>query len=49
MGRLVGWYTNGGMHDECGHWHASGLHYQWHGPGLRIGLAPTLWGWPVWG
>merc|ERR1712166_1218013 len=31
MGRIVGWYTNGGFHDECGHWHASGLHYQWYG------------------
>ena len=31
MGRLVGWYTNGGMTDECGHWHESGLHYDWFG------------------
>jgi len=31
MGRLVGWYTNGGYRDECGHWHASGLHYDWWG------------------
>jgi len=31
MGRLVGWYTNGGFNDECGHWHESGLHYDWWG------------------
>ena len=31
FGRLVGWYTAGGFNDECGHWHASGLHYAWHG------------------
>ena len=31
IGRLVGHYTAGGHHDECGHWHASGLHYQWWG------------------
>ena len=27
--RYVGWYTAGGFTDECGHHHASGLHYQW--------------------
>ena len=31
MGRLVGHYTAGGHHDECGHWHSSGLHYDWWG------------------
>jgi hypothetical protein len=31
IGRVVGWYTKGGFDDECGHWHASGLHYNWHG------------------
>lgn len=31
MGRLVGWYTGGGFHDDCGHWHESGLHYKWWG------------------
>ena len=31
LGRIVGWYTNGGFHDECGHWHASGLRYNWFG------------------
>ena len=29
--RLVGWYTAGGFHDECGHWHASGFNYTWWG------------------
>ena len=29
--RLAGWYTAGGFHDECGHWHASGLRYAWYG------------------
>ena len=29
MGRLVGHYTAGGHHDECGHWHASGYNYSW--------------------
>ena len=29
--RLVGWYTAGGFHDDCGHWHESGLRYKWHG------------------
>ena len=29
--RLVGWYTNGGFHDECGHWHQSGYNYTWWG------------------
>ena len=29
--RLAGWYTAGGFHDECGHWHASGLKYKWAG------------------
>ena len=24
-------YTNGGFHDDCDHWHPSGLHYQWYG------------------
>ena len=31
IGRVVGWYTAGGFHDDCGHWHASGLKYQWWG------------------
>jgi len=31
MARLVGWYTSGGFNDECGHWHESGLHYNWWG------------------
>jgi hypothetical protein len=30
MGRLVGWYTAGGFTDECGHFHESGLHYDWY-------------------
>jgi len=30
MGRLVGWYTAGGFHDECGHWHESNLQYTWY-------------------
>lgn len=29
--RFVGWYTRGGFHDECHHWHASGLTYDWWG------------------
>eukprot|EP01052_Picozoa_sp_SAG31_P051864 SAG31_NODE_12522_length_935_cov_1.325359_1_plen_265_part_01 len=29
MARIVGWYTAAGFHDECGHWHASGLRYNW--------------------
>lgn len=29
--RLAGWYTVGGFHDDCGHWHASGLRYPWYG------------------
>jgi len=31
FGRLVGWYTNGGFYDECGHWHPSGFKYKWWG------------------
>ena len=31
LARIVGWYTAGGFHDECGHWHASGLNYTWWG------------------
>merc|ERR1719261_2359699 len=31
MARIVGWYTAGGFHDECGHWHESGFHYNWWG------------------
>ena len=31
MGRLAGWYTNGGFKDECGHWHESGFFYKWYG------------------
>jgi hypothetical protein len=31
FGRLVGHYTNGGHHDECGHWHPSGFNYSWWG------------------
>ena len=31
IGRVVGWYTQGGFRDECGHWHDSGLHYDWYG------------------
>ena len=31
IGRVVGWYTLGGFHDDCGHWHASGLKYNWWG------------------
>lgn len=27
--RYVGWYTAGGMTDECGVWHESGLRYNW--------------------
>lgn len=27
----VGWYTAGGFHDECGHFHPSDFHYQWWG------------------
>ena len=29
--RLVGWYTAGGFHDECGHFHPSKFHYNWYG------------------
>lgn len=29
VGRLVGWYTNGGFTDECGVKHMSGLNYTW--------------------
>jgi hypothetical protein len=29
VARVVGWYTAGGFRDECGHRHASGLHYNW--------------------
>jgi hypothetical protein len=29
VGRLVSHYTNGGHHDECGHWHPSGFNYTW--------------------
>ena len=31
MARLVGHYTAGGHHDDCGHWHPSGFHYNWTG------------------
>ena len=31
MARVVGHYTSGGHHDTCGHWHPSGLHYNWTG------------------
>ena len=31
FGRLVGWYTNGGFTDECGHFHPSEFHYDWWG------------------
>jgi hypothetical protein len=31
ISRIVSHYTAGGHHDECGHWHASGLHYAWAG------------------
>ena len=31
--RIVGWYTAGGFHDECGHWHPSGFKYNWWGAG----------------
>lgn len=24
-------YTAGGHHDDCGHWHPSGFHYNWAG------------------
>ena len=27
--RIVGHYTRGGFHDECGRWHESGLYYHW--------------------
>ncbi len=29
MARLVGWYTQGGYFDSCGHYHESNLHYNW--------------------
>jgi len=29
MARIVAWYTTGGFHDTCGHFHDSGLHYNW--------------------
>ena len=29
VARVVGWYTQGGFNDECGHYHASGLRYNW--------------------
>ena len=28
MARVVGWYTAGGMTDECGQYHHSGLYYK---------------------
>eukprot|EP01051_Picozoa_sp_SAG22_P018814 SAG22_NODE_3282_length_1806_cov_2.055653_2_plen_456_part_00 len=31
IGRVVGWYTNGGFHDDCGHWHKSSFKYKWYG------------------
>ena len=31
VARLVGHYTAGGHHDECGHFHPSGLNYSWYG------------------
>ena len=31
VARVVGWYTAGGFHDECGHWHPSTLNYTWWG------------------
>ena len=31
IGRIVGWYTEGGFHDECGHWQHSGFKYKWYG------------------
>ena len=31
MSRLVCHYTSGGHHDDCGHFHASGFHYNWTG------------------
>jgi hypothetical protein len=27
--RLYSWFTAGGFHDDCGHFHASGLRYKW--------------------
>lgn len=29
FGRLVGWYTAGGMTDQCGNRHESGFNYDW--------------------
>jgi len=29
VGRVVAHYTAGGHNDSCGHWHPSGLHYNW--------------------
>ena len=29
IARLVGWFTQGGCHDECGAWHESGHRYEW--------------------
>eukprot|EP01051_Picozoa_sp_SAG22_P002891 SAG22_NODE_134_length_18372_cov_33.054944_11_plen_673_part_00 len=29
FGRLVGWFTQSGYNDTCGHWHESGLRYPW--------------------
>ena len=31
FGRVVGHFTAGGHHDDCGHWHGSGLYYNWFG------------------
>merc|ERR1719440_1095651 len=31
VARVVGWYTAGGFHDDCGHFHESGLKYDWWG------------------
>ena len=31
VARLVRHYTGGGHHDDCGHWHPSGLFYNWTG------------------
>ena len=47
----MGWYTQGGFADTCGHWHESGLRYPWellsvlnedeHGLKPGLGLAYT--------
>jgi hypothetical protein len=42
IARVVGWYTQGGFNDECGHWHGSGFHYTWYDLWLNLSLGTGL-------